>query len=127
MSEKEDDRAVKDGVTNMFSGSVNAQVVHLGQGDIYPVRAAPAAPRSPSDSQRYEGWVKYEVCRRLGSGWKDLADILGIPSDDRREFESGREPQAVWEWLVDRSRLDELARALRVIDRADLAELLENA
>jgi len=70
------------------------------------------------------GAVKVAFCRRLGSSWRELADVLGIPSHDAGSFEPGDEPRAVWRWLQDRDRLEELPRALTAIDRPDLGTLL---
>ena len=68
----------------------------------------------------YSGRTKLDVCRRLGTGWQDLADYFDISANERRSFEPGREPQRVWEWLEARKRLHELPDALRYIGREDI-------
>ena len=72
----------------------------------------------------FSGKTKIEFGRRLTSDWQGLADYFEIPPADRARFERGREPQGVWEWLEDRTRLPELREALRVIEREDLLEEL---
>jgi hypothetical protein len=67
---------------------------------------------------------KIEVCRRLLSDWRDLADYFDIKPYERASFTPGREPQGVWEWLEARDRLSELADALAYIGRHDLAEIV---
>jgi hypothetical protein len=65
----------------------------------------------------------FELTRRLGDDWRDLADVLGIPPYLQRRFDRGFEARDIWAYLVDRERLDGLPPALRAIGRADLAEL----
>jgi hypothetical protein len=81
-------------------------------------------PASAAGSGRAGGTAKIEISRRLGPDWQDVADYVEIPTDQRRGFEPGREPQGVWEWLESRKRLPQLAEALRYIGRDDLAEML---
>lgn len=73
----------------------------------------------------FSGKHKIRLCQRLGDEWYDLADYFDIPSDNRRRFPSGRECQAIWEWLRNRSKLDGLPDALDFIGRTDLADLLK--
>jgi hypothetical protein len=71
------------------------------------------------------GTVKVEFLRRLGDSWRDLADLLEIPSHDQRQFANTSDPgRAVWDWLTDRGALDRLPAALAQIERGDLANLL---
>lgn len=64
-----------------------------------------------------------EFYERLGDSWRDLADILNISRHIVTTFTQGREPQAIWRWLVERDRLEKLPEALKVIDREDLVGL----
>ncbi|MGE5156071.1 MAG: hypothetical protein ACM3JP_01070, partial [Betaproteobacteria bacterium] len=50
----------------------------------------------------------------------------GVPSHDRRRFGAGDEPRALWEWLENRERLQDLVNALDEIGRTDLADLLRD-
>ncbi len=75
----------------------------------------------------FSGRMKYELCQRLGFSWNDLADVLDVPTSDRRRFQDGRECQDLWNWLEERKRLKELPGALRFIKREDLAQLLEES
>lgn len=68
--------------------------------------------------------AKLEFCRRLGSGWVDLADAVGVGVYERDRFIRGDEARAVWEWLERRGRLGDLPDALDQIDRGDLSGLL---
>ncbi len=70
------------------------------------------------------GKTKIKLCRRLGEDWQDLADYLKIPYHRRRQFQQGRECQAIWEWLEERKKLHTLKEALEDLDRQDLVELL---
>src|SRR6266545_1879203 len=89
------------------------------------VAADPAAPAVTHVNAAYSAISKREVCLQLGAEWRDLADLLEIPSHQRTRFARGREPQAIWEWLEARQRLGELRGALRLIDRSDLVALLD--
>jgi hypothetical protein len=81
-------------------------------------------PASAVGTGHAGGAAKIEISRRLGPDWQDVADYFEIPTDQRRGFAPGREPQGVWEWLESRERLLQLAEALRYIGRDDLAEML---
>jgi len=72
----------------------------------------------------YDGKIKLAFCKRLGQEWQDLADYFDIPIDDRAAFRLGHEPREVWEWLDRRTRLDELAGALRdpLVNRGELVD-----
>ncbi|HRD67024.1 MAG TPA: SUMF1/EgtB/PvdO family nonheme iron enzyme [Candidatus Competibacter sp.] len=72
----------------------------------------------------YDGKIKLAFCKRLGQEWQDLADYFDIPIDDRAAFRLGDEPREVWEWLDRRTRLDELAGALRdpLVNRGELVD-----
>lgn len=72
----------------------------------------------------YSGKTKLAFCRRLGDSWRDLATWLEIPAHDQARFERGDECRALWTWLDDRGRLDELPDALDAIGRGDLADLI---
>jgi hypothetical protein len=82
-----------------------------------PTRWATGAPA-------FTGIVKLEFCRRIGPDWVELADLLGVSPHEKRRFETGQEPRALWEWLQDRSRLAELPDMLTRIGRADLAKIM---
>ncbi len=75
----------------------------------------------------YSGKNKIDFCRRLGNDWQDLADYFDIPSDQRQQFEKGRECQAIWEWLANRNRLQELPEGLKFLKREDLFSIFDNA
>lgn len=71
--------------------------------------------------------VKLEFVRRLDDDWEDLADLLGIRPDQKARFPRGQEARRIWEWLEVRNRLTALPAALRMIDRGELAYLVERA
>ena len=73
----------------------------------------------------YSGKNKIDLCRRLGNDWQELADYLEIPLYHRRQFQQGRECQAIWKWLDEKDRLQELPKALKNIEREDLLSVLE--
>jgi hypothetical protein len=73
----------------------------------------------------YSGKSKIDFCRRLGNDWQDLADYLEIPPYRRRQFQQGHECQAIWEWLEEKDRLQELPEALKYINRDDLLSVLQ--
>lgn len=77
----------------------------------------------------FSGQKRLAFRRRLADSWRDLADALDIPTTSQKLFESnpGNEGGLIWEWLEARERLHELPDALRVIDRQDLQEFLEEA
>jgi TIR domain len=79
------------------------------------------APGNPA----YPGMTKLLVCRALSGGWRDVADVLDIPSHERARFSHGYEAQDMWDWLSDRQRLGELRGALRVLGRDDLVRTLD--
>ena len=72
----------------------------------------------------YSGQSKLECCRRIVADWQDLADYFLIAPSERARFERGREPHGVWEWLEKQRRLHELPKALALIGRKDLLEVL---
>lgn len=88
-----------------------------------PVTPAPAPATAPTDPP---GPVKVAIGRRLGSGWKELADYVGVRRDERDAFEHGREAAEVWDWLERHGRLGDLPAALRGIGRPDLADLVDD-
>jgi hypothetical protein len=71
----------------------------------------------------FSGKAKIAFCDHLGSDWKRLADQLEIKPADQAQFERGDEGRAIWVWLENRRRLNELPDALSAIGRADLIEL----
>jgi len=81
--------------------------------------------QNPSEESTRQtlGQVKVDICQRLGDGWKKLTDYFQIPPYDEARFNRGDECQAIWTWLQNRRRLDELPEALRYIGRADLTDL----
>lgn len=91
---------------------------HLPTNGVRPV--APPEPKIRRNSAR----VGIEICRRLGNDWETVADYFEISASHRRQFQRGRECQAILQWLDERKRSDELAEALRQADREDLALLL---
>jgi len=70
----------------------------------------------------YPAEAKLIFCRRLANSWRELCDVVEIPSHERVAYISGEEGRAIWEWLEHRGRLTELAAALRQIGRSDLAD-----
>ena len=70
----------------------------------------------------YSGQQKLAFCKRLGKTWHDLADYFDILADEQQGFAPGDEPRALWTWLENRNRLDELPRALAdpYVNRADI-------
>jgi hypothetical protein len=84
-----------------------------------------AGHSSGSVASLYSTLTKVQVCRRLGPDWADLADYFEVPPYERARFRAGLEPDALWEWLERRGRLDQLGLALRLVDRRDLAEILD--
>ena len=62
--------------------------------------------------------------QRLGDSWMELANQLGIPDHTRRRWPHGGEADAIWRWLTECGRFDQLPDALRAIGRDDLADLL---
>ena len=72
----------------------------------------------------YDGKTKLAFCKRLGEDWQDLAIISRYPSATAPRFGRGDEPREVWEWLERRTRLGELAGALRdpLVDREELVD-----
>jgi hypothetical protein len=81
-------------------------------------------PRQAAAGPVFSGAVKVKFCQRIGPDWEYLADALEIPSHERRRFNPGREPHSLWEWLEIRGKLPELANALTLIGRTDLAEIM---
>ena len=98
------------------------QVKRLIQHSFFP---ADHPPSSAAETGYAGGTAKIEIYRRLGPDWQDIADYFEIPTDQRRGFKLGREPQGVWEWLESRERLPQLAEALRYIGRDDLGLLCQ--
>lgn len=71
----------------------------------------------------FSGKTKIIFCDRLGDDWKRLADHLEIPPSDQARFDRGDEARGIWVWLENRKLLAEFPEALKLIKRADLAEL----
>jgi tetratricopeptide (TPR) repeat protein len=69
------------------------------------------------------GELKLHFCKRLGQSHHDLADCLDIKNRDR--WEQGRECQRILEWVEERERLEELQRALLIIERQDLVPIIQ--
>lgn len=78
-----------------------------------------------SNPVKYSGKSKFELCKRLGNKWRDLALILDIDDYERARFEHGFECHGIWDWMAQRNKLDALEQALIEIDRKDLIEVLE--
>jgi hypothetical protein len=90
-----------------------------------PEPSAPGTANSATPfSATLAGSVRLQVIRRLDGSWADLADYLEVPVHEQARFPRGDEPRALLQWLDGRGRLHELPAALRVIGRADLADLL---
>jgi hypothetical protein len=68
--------------------------------------------------------VRQGVLRQLTYYWPDLADTVGVPSNETRRFRSGDEPHELWAWLHQRGRLSDLPTALAEVGRGDLASML---
>lgn len=64
-----------------------------------------------------------EFAERSANDWEELADAFKISTLERRQFEKGREPQELVNWLCARQRLHELPGAVEQIDRNDLKAL----
>ena len=97
---------------------------------------SPAVPKTthPTDAARiddmplppYSGSAKLAFCQRLGDNWRELADILGIPTHEQARFIQGDEGRGIWTWLYNRDELGRLPQALAAINRSDLIEVLYN-
>lgn len=72
----------------------------------------------------YPSAVRVAFHTRLAGSWPDLADYVGIRPHEQNGFARGEEPHAIWDWLSDRGRLDDLHVALTAIGREDLARIL---
>ena len=93
---------------------------------LVPAAATAGNPLATAAPKRSLGEAKIEFCRRLGApSWLELADHLGIRSDERDTWAKGHEARASWGWLENRRILPDLAAACRKIKRPDLADLLE--
>lgn len=141
-----DNELGRHGVTPGFSGTpvwdeqeqaVIGMIVSVPRGErsvAYMIPAAPLGKLAPELNRQqpvkatgrsgYSGKTKLAFCRRLGDSWRDLATWLEIPAHDQARFERGDECRALWTWLDDRGRLDELPDALDAIGRGDLADLI---
>jgi hypothetical protein len=86
----------------------------------------PRARQSAAVSD-FPGEVKLEFCQRIGKGWKELADLFGVPPHERERFDPGDEPRELWEWLEIRSRLPELPDKLTQIGRSELAKIMRQS
>jgi TIR domain len=99
---------------------------------IKQVRQAPAPQPDPDPiadksnprliSTYQMGRAKLELINRLGSDWSKLAIRLNILDADQRRFIVGDEARGILAWLENRGLLSELSKALRDINRYDLAE-----
>ncbi|HLX51091.1 MAG TPA: AAA family ATPase [Streptosporangiaceae bacterium] len=74
----------------------------------------------------YPPGVRIAFHNRLAASWLDLADYVGIRPHEQNGFARGEEPHAIWDWLSDRGRLDDLHAALTAIGREDLARVLRS-
>jgi hypothetical protein len=92
---------------------------------IPPELSIEALPR-PAVRESYGGRGKLAFSQRLGDSWRDIADLLGIPTYSQASFVQGHEARWIWEWLETRGRLGELRDALRAVDRTDLVELFDD-
>lgn len=76
------------------------------------------------DKRKFNRRSKIELCKRMGDDWEDLADWYDIGNDRRRRFQTGRECQAIWDYLENRGDLGSLPEAFKGIDREDLIQEL---
>jgi hypothetical protein len=75
---------------------------------------------------RITGKQKVTFSQRLGdSSWRELATYLDIPNHEVQWFTKGSEGRDILTWLEQRNRVDELPEALNIIDRNDLAMILQ--
>ncbi|HEY2575950.1 MAG TPA: ATP-binding protein [Streptosporangiaceae bacterium] len=74
----------------------------------------------------YPPGVRIAFHNRLAGSWLDLADYVGIRPHEQNGFARGEEPHAIWDWLSNRGRLDDLHAALTAIGREDLARVLRS-
>jgi hypothetical protein len=74
----------------------------------------------------YPPAVRVAFHTRLAASWLDLADYVGIRPHEQNGFARGEEPHAIWDWLSERGRLDDLHAALTAIGREDLARVLRS-
>lgn len=65
---------------------------------------------------------KADFIKRLGDSWEDLSDAVDIPIHEKRKFQRGNEPRAIFEYLEVRNKLEFLPTALNQIGRDDLVE-----
>ncbi|WP_089941919.1 TIR domain-containing protein [Candidatus Entotheonella palauensis] len=72
----------------------------------------------------YAGKPQIDFLHRLGHSWQELADYFDIPVYDQARFERGEEGRRIWVWLENRKRLHELPKALALINRNDLVQVL---
>ncbi len=79
----------------------------------------------PGLTNPFSGKAKVDFCDNLGEDWKNLADHFKISPREQRRFQAGDEGRGIWEWLEIRGRLRELPGMLRIIDRDNLADLLQ--
>jgi hypothetical protein len=109
-----------------FAARASAEVLFDLLGRLLPARGN--RPRDSTPVGRMPapipGTVKVEIVRRLTYDWRDLADLVGVPSFELRRFSTGDEPRALWHWLEARGRLGDLGPALGQLGRDDLAALL---
>lgn len=80
------------------------------------------SPYPPDGADPFSGEAKVQFCKRLGDEWRDLADLFGVPPDERDRFPAGEEKRSLWEWIGRRNKLHELPGLLRGIGRSDLAD-----
>ncbi|GAA2644759.1 phosphorylase family protein [Paractinoplanes durhamensis] len=109
----------KDDRFKAFAARASAEVLFALLAKLLVTGPAPAAPAG-----RFPDGVRHEVVRQLTYYWQDLADVVGVPSYETRQFRAGDEPYELWAWLEGRQRLADLPDALDEIGRADLASLL---
>jgi hypothetical protein len=110
----------KDDRFKAFAASASAEVLLALLGRLL---APPGTPDRPPLEPVPEA-VRLAVTRQLRYDWPDLAELLGVPSYDARDFRAGDEPHDLWVWLSGRHRLPDLPGALDEIGRGDLAALL---
>ncbi|AMV24002.1 hypothetical protein VT84_06375 [Gemmata sp. SH-PL17] len=69
--------------------------------------------------------VRLVLSGRLVTRWTELAIYFDIPPSDKAKFKQGHEPEHIFEWLEQRSRLGELRGAFDHLKWPDLIEELD--
>lgn len=92
--------------------------------DLMPFQSTQRPQAQKKTVQSFSHRSKIGLCGRMGDSWEDLADWYDIPLSDRARFRLGRECQDIWNWLLQRGRLDNISDGLKGIGRDDLVDEL---